>query len=248
MDKYYYNEAEVMRVIEKAIDDFYTALLDKVNSLNIKEILKKKNPYLYKVKGCENASDMVRVILDAFISSSEETIFGNVFFEPLAIVASGGVKSMSEGVDLEYRNRNDNTIYVVAVKSSTVVYNKQSKDKQIQDFDKIAKLAQQARMAFYPIIGYGYGRKDKPKKPKSYYEIAGQQFWYKITGDPDFYKKIIDYIGEQPKKYIDEYNLAYDKAFNRLIRGFSADFCLRDGSINWDKIVELSSKATKLQE
>ena len=52
-------------------------------------------------------------ILDAFLSSSEEGLFG-IFLEDLAIFVCnqvfGGRKSSAEGIDLEFE-RNDNKIY-----------------------------------------------------------------------------------------------------------------------------------------
>lgn len=34
---------------------------------------------------------------------------------------------------------------------------------------------------------------------------------------------------------------SYNKAFNRLVREFSNDFCKDDGSIDWEKLVEFNS-------
>ena len=240
---FYYNEAEVMRVINDALVAFYNSLLAKISSVNIRDILKRKNTYLYRAKGYNNAADIVDSILSAFISSSEETIFGNCFFEPLAIVASGGFKSTAEGIDLEYRNRNgDNAMYAVAVKSGPSVFNADSKKRQEQNFANAGKKAQQARMAFIPIIGYSYGKKrttggaDKP-----YYEFAGQRFWYEITGDPNFYQKIILYMGNLPETYAEQFNEAYAQAANRMIRDFTNDFCDQNGRIIWDLLVYFNS-------
>ena len=34
---------------------------------------------------------------------------------------------------------------------------------------------------------------------------------------------------------------SYNKAANRLVRGFSNAFCKNDGSIDWEKLVEFNS-------
>ncbi len=77
-----------------------------------------KNPYLFKAKDVSTASEMINGLLDAFLSSSEEQLFGG-FLEGLAgFVAqqtSGGHKSTAEGVDLEFFNKGIH--YVVSVKS-----------------------------------------------------------------------------------------------------------------------------------
>lgn len=75
-----YDENSVKITIAKALDEFYHALISKLDNIDITHILKKKNPYLYKAKGITNATQIITGILSAYISSSEETIFGNLFF------------------------------------------------------------------------------------------------------------------------------------------------------------------------
>lgn len=50
------------------------------------------------------AAQIVDAILAAFVSSSEETIFGNVFFEPIATAAAQGQKALAEGLN-KHTNR-----------------------------------------------------------------------------------------------------------------------------------------------
>lgn len=95
-----YNEEKVISAIASGLELFYNSLIEKIDGLDIKKVMKRKNPYLYRAKAMENATDIVKSVLDAFVSSSEETIFGNCFFEPLAIAASGGNKALAEGIDL----------------------------------------------------------------------------------------------------------------------------------------------------
>ena len=87
-----YDEEKVVEAISVALSEFYTSLTNKLNKIKLKDILKKKNPYLYRAKGINDATMVINRILSAYISSSEETIFGNTFFEPIAIVVSGGQK------------------------------------------------------------------------------------------------------------------------------------------------------------
>ena len=79
-----YNEDAIVEAIATALDNFYTNLIKKVDSLNVKAVMKRKNPYLFRAKAMNGAAQIIDAILAAFVSSSEETIFGNVFFEPIA--------------------------------------------------------------------------------------------------------------------------------------------------------------------
>ena len=110
-----YNEDAVIKAIAISLENFYANLIAKLDEINIRKILKRKNPYLFRAKAMCSAPDIVEAILSAYISSSEETIFGNVFFEPIALAASGGQKSLTEGIDI--RIDKDDAIYAIAVKS-----------------------------------------------------------------------------------------------------------------------------------
>lgn len=239
----YYDEEKIVKAIAKALEEFYASLIDKIDHIDIKKIMKRKNPYLYRAKAMQNASEIVDSVLTAFVSSSEETIFGNCFFEPIAIAASGGEKALAEGVDIMYHDKETNTIYAYAVKSGPSVFNADSKKRQEQNFMAAAKLASQAKARFEPIIGYSYGKKKDSGKgrPKIYRELAGEEFWEELTGIPEFYKMIITYMGTLPEQYVTSYKESYNKAANRLVREFSNSFCKEDGSIDWDKLVEFNS-------
>ncbi len=238
-----YDEKEVVKAIAYALETFYESLITKIDKLDIEKIMKRKNPYLYRAKAMQNASEIVESVLTAFVSSSEETIFGNSFFEPIAIAVSGGSKALAEGVDLMIENKEENTIYAIAVKSGTSVFNADSKKRQEQNFMAASKLAQQAKARYEAYIGYCYGKKKESGrgKPKLYRELAGKEFWEELTGDSDFYKKIIIFMGTLPEQYVEKYKESYNKAANRLVREFANKFCSNDGSIDWEALVEFNS-------
>ena len=238
-----YDEQAVIQAIASALETFYGTLIEKIDGLNIQKVMKRKNPYLYRAKAMQSATEIVDSVLTAFVSSSEETIFGNCFFEPIAIAVSGGNKALAEDIDLMIQDPESNTIYAVAVKSGPSVFNADSKKRQEQNFMAAAKLAQQAKARYEAYIGYCYGKKkDSGRgKPKMYQELAGKQFWTELTGDEEFYIKIINFMGTMPEQYVASYKESYNKAANRLIREFSNSFCKEDGSIDWEKLVEFNS-------
>ena len=245
----YYDEETVKIAIADALKNFYDALIKKMDSINIKDILKSKNPYLYRAKSVQTSHDICDSILQAFVSSSEETIFGNCFFEPIAIAASGGSKSATTGVDIELHDKDTNTKFFVAVKSGTSIFNADSMKKQKENFEEAQRTLRTSggRIGFAAIVGYAYGTKvDSGKgKAKIFEEVAGEEFWEALTGDKDFYKKIISYMDTLPEKYIAEYEESYNKALNRLVRDFSIEFCTEDGTINWEKFVDYNSGSPK---
>lgn len=240
-----YDEEEVKKAIATALVNFYNTLISKLNDIDIKTIMKSKNPYLYRAKSMQTSADIIESILQAFVSSSEETIFGNCFFEPIAIAACRGTKSATRGVDIELHDTVNNIKYFVAVKSGTSIFNADSMKKQGENFEEAQRTLRTSggRIGFSAIVGYAYGTKTETGrgKAKIYEEVAGEEFWEALTGDKDFYTKIISYMDTLPEQYIENYRTTYNRASNRLIRDFSIEFCNSDGTINWEKLVDYNS-------
>jgi hypothetical protein len=65
---------EIVGFIEPNIQIFHQKRLDNIQSLQLKKILVRKNPYLFKAKNLGTAHDLVKSLLDAHLSSQEEGI------------------------------------------------------------------------------------------------------------------------------------------------------------------------------
>lgn len=94
-------------------------------------------------------------------------------------------------------------------------------------------------------MGHAYGRlKTEPTKDRVYGDRSGQAFWTEITGDDDFYLKLIRLMKDEPLKHKEEYTPAWDAAVNLFIAAFVKDFCFPDGRIDWEKLVQFVSEST----
>ena len=112
------SKSEIEDFISENINNYHTTILDRLLELKLRNILKRKNPYLFKAKSINTSQDLVKSVLDAHLSSQEEGIFGN-FLEQLALFICtkvyGGSKSSAEGIDLEFEK--DSIRYIVSIKS-----------------------------------------------------------------------------------------------------------------------------------
>ncbi len=81
-------------ISEKLILPFYQLRLDRLQELKLNDVLKRKNPYLFKAKNITTAQDFVTEILQAHLSSQEETLFGN-YLEDLAIFITSSLSSQA---------------------------------------------------------------------------------------------------------------------------------------------------------
>ena len=233
------NQLEAL--ISRCLLDFYERRLQKMKELKLRVFLRRKNPYLFRTLGIEKASEIVERILADYISASDETIFGNAFFEPIARIASRGKASDAEGVDFVIES--EERIIAVALKSGPNIYNASQKKRQTQEFNAVRSRLYKLNKQFDPILGHGYGRlKTEPTKDRSYRDRSGQAFWTEITGDPDFYLKLITLMKDVPTKHKREYTSAWNAGINRFTAEFIKDFCFPDGSIDWEKLVRFVSE------
>jgi hypothetical protein len=103
------NPNDVVEFVEKNIGSFHKRRADNLTTLKLNKVLERKNPYLFKAKNISTAQDLVKLLLDAHLSSQEEAIFGE-FLEELAIFVCNkvfnGRKSSAEGIDLEFEREN----------------------------------------------------------------------------------------------------------------------------------------------
>ncbi|GAC1381939.1 MAG: hypothetical protein NVSMB33_08920 [Ktedonobacteraceae bacterium] len=109
--------------------------MKKLSDLKLRDVLRKKNPYLFRAIGLQKVSEIVTQILTAYMSSSDETIFGDAFFEPIVKLCSGGVVSPSKGVDVAIETA---TVYkAISVKSGPNIFNSSQSEKQDQEFKSL---------------------------------------------------------------------------------------------------------------
>ena len=234
------NSEELEILIKSCLDDFYKRRAESLSKLQLKRALARKNPYLFKAMGFIKANEVVEAMLRAFISSSDETIFGNAFFEPIAKLASRGKVSGAEGVDVEIET--EYCFKAIAVKSGPNIFNASQKARQNDEFMRLRSRLHKLQKKFDPILGSCYGRtKSNPNSIRIYRHISGQEFWEEVTGDADFYVKLVILMRDYPVPHRLAFEKAFGEAVNRFSKEFLAEFCDEHGAIDWVKLVRFNS-------
>lgn len=237
------NLKDVTNYVEKNIGTFHTKRIQSLDKLKLKKVLKRKNPYLFKAKHLLSADKIVPGIVDAHISSNEETIFGD-WLEGLAIFINGkiygGKKSGIMGIDLEFDS--EGYRFIVNIKSGPNWGNSSQIKKMKSDFITAIKALRtsNSKLNIVAVNGCCYGINNKPDKG-DYYKYCGQQFWEFISGNKNLYLDIIEPLGHKAKERNEEFMKSYAKMINKFIREFTIEYCFEDGSIDWNKIVKLNS-------
>jgi hypothetical protein len=238
---------EVAEYVNHHIGEFHDSRIARLQGMRLREVLRKKNPYLFRAKNLLTAERLVESVLDAFLSSSEEELFGK-FLEGLVIfVASktvGGRKSAATGIDLEFTK--DNVTYLVAIKSGQNWGNSSQYRALRENFKTAVRIMRQGVSVKHvqPVLGMCYG-KMKRKDTGEYIKMAGQEFWYFVSGNEMLYADIIEPIGHRARQHNERYEEERAALVNRFTSEFSSEFCVR-GRIDWKKLVIFNSGNLKM--
>ncbi|MCC4854484.1 cytosolic protein [Vibrio splendidus] len=230
--------------IESGIQDYHKKILERLRKLKLSNILKRKNPYLFRVKNLNTSHELVKSILDAHLSSQEEGIFGG-FLEELAIYICnetyGGIKSSAEGIDLEYST--DGVRYIVSIKSGPNWGNSSQIAKMKDHFRKAKRILGTNSGKPTPVIainGCCYGKDNVPEK-EEYNKLCGEKFWTAISGDEELYKQLIVPLGYRAEERNSNFNDEYANVLNKFTMEFSQTYCTEEGAIDWAKLLEFNS-------
>lgn len=239
------NRKDILRYVEKNIGSFHQKRIQSLDKLKLSQVLKRKNPYLFKAKYVLTAEQIIKGLVDAHISSNEETIFGD-WLEGLAIFINDkvydGRKSGIKGIDLEFDS--NGTRNIVTIKSGPNWGNSSQIAKMVTDFNTAKKTLRtsNSQLTIVAVNGCCYGRDNKPDKG-SYFKYCGQRFWEFISGDSELFIEIIEPLGYKAKEKNDDFVTSYSQRINIFTREFSNIFCKDNGDIDWNKLVRFNSES-----
>jgi hypothetical protein len=185
-------------------------------------------------------------LLDATVSSGEETIFGN-FLEKVAIFvcgeARGGKKASTAGLDLvfDWQKRH----YIVSIKSGPNWGNSDQIKKMQANFTKAKKTLRTSGglkgIEIVAIEGCCYGTDDSPDKGE-YQKLCGQRFWELISGRQELYRELIEPLGVKAREHNDRLQKLRAQKLNLFTQDFLSGYC-DQGVISWDKLIRYNSSA-----
>ena len=238
---------EIDEYVESRISDFHAKRVSSLDSLSLKQVLRRKNPYLFKTKNLLTPEQIVKELVDAHISSHEETVFGE-WLEELAVLvckrAFSGRKSGIPGIDLELEK--EKTRYLVSVKSGPNWGNSGQIKQMLRNFTNAKKTLNTSGSKLHVVCinGCCYGQDAKPHKG-DYLKLCGQKFWEFISGRESFYLDIVEALGHKAKERNQEFVEAYTKRLNKFASEFMDEYCDQSDSIDWEKLVRFNSSAKK---
>jgi hypothetical protein len=181
-----------------------TKKLSDINNFNI-------NPFLitYLSNFLEGNHDPISIakalILPKVLGTSINTSFGTQIQKFTSNVLSS-FASTTSGIDIEFIDQIDGEKKYCQLKSGPNTINKDDVETIAGHFKNIINLGKtnNLKLGFHNlIVGVIYGEKDELSshykritKDYNYDVIVGSDFWYRLTGDKDFYADLIKAIAE----------------------------------------------------
>lgn len=170
--------------------------LDKPSSFKI-------NPFIIKylanfLTGKADAIGIAKALIyPRVLGTSITTIFGNGIQSFSSDVFEGVLGSTTQGIDIEYIDAIDNRKKYCQLKSGPSTINKDDVDTIASKFKAVINLGRTNNLQITHndmVVGVIYGNKEdlsanyKNIESKHHYPVLiGQEFWYRITGDQNFY-------------------------------------------------------------
>lgn len=217
-------------IIKKA-KDFFRKEIVPSHIANTKKLTKLKqfnlNPFLDKYKasfltGNDDPKSIAKALVyPRVLGTSINTSFGNKLQKFCSEVLEG-FASTTSGIDIEFIDKVDGRRKYCQIKAGPNTINKDDVETIKGHFSGVKNLARtnNLNVGFNDlIVGVFYGTSHDlsghyKKISQEYPVIIGAEFWYRLTGEEDFYQRLTDAIADVASEY--DGSELMDKVINSL--------------------------------
>jgi len=221
----------------EALLAFQDQVIGKLSGVGLHALLRRSNPYLLRAIGLKDASEVIDRLLTDYLSASDQTVFGRTFIETLCSRVPGVEPSGITGIDFKKNNA------LICVKSGASWGNSSQWSALIADFLAAKRAYKTHPVAQEPecVLGVANGRGAKRTRRKAlpFTEKRGQEFWGWLTGDNEFYLKIMRVIDDNAG----EYTSKIEGIKRRLRQQFTKEFCGPGGEVHWGRLIKFVSES-----
>ncbi|HAT4144840.1 PmeII family type II restriction endonuclease [Clostridium perfringens] len=203
------NEIQKKEILDNA-KDFFSNTIVKNHIKNTKKLKLKDfniNPFLVKylanyLTGSSNPEDIAKALIyPRVLGTSITTSFGTNL-QKFCTTTLEGYASTTSGIDIEFIDAIDGRKKYCQIKAGPNTINKDDIKTISDHFDSVRRLARTNNLNLsYDdlIVGVFYGTKSElsahyKELDKTYPVFVGEDFWYRLTGDKNFYYDLIDSI------------------------------------------------------
>ena len=230
-DAFGYDGVLARTVLNGLRSNYIDSLTKTLNTLTFRKLISRKNPYLYRSSGIETVEELVDRALTDFLSSSTEGTFGNAL-DWIARRLPGNTPATGGEADLQRISGDNAEVYTI--KSGPAGFNDASWTTTKQ---KMVRAKNSLELSGYSVklyVGFIYGRKKTTTDPNSgIIRLASKEFWTKITGDDQFYRKLVDACACVAPLYHADVSEAKERLLREAVLNYS------DGdNVDWEKVLK----------
>lgn len=204
-------DQEKQNILNKAKEFFSNTIVKnhKKNTEKLKLKDFKINPFLVKylasfLTGSSTPEDIAKALIyPRVLGTSITTSFGTNL-QKFCTTTLEGYSSTTSGIDIEFIDAIDGRRKYCQVKAGPTTINHDDVTTIKNHFDGVRRLARTNGLNLGMddlIVGVFYGTKNQlsahyKEIDKTYPVFVGEEFWYRLTGDENFYFDLIDSIAE----------------------------------------------------
>lgn len=241
--------------IDGLVENFVIWIRRKLETTQPQKFIS-KNPFLYRARSYDNSAEkLADRLIEAFLSSSEETKFGDILEEIAICVckeAKNGRKSSTLGIDLEFEDNNGYRT-IVQIKSGVNWGNSSQRKKLVSDFQTATKVLRQSTgflnidretpiQNITCVEGICYGP-SRIKDLGSHFQIVGDEFWELISGWNGTAYAVLQIIGDHSGNGMSDVREA---TRNRIVSYLKDKGAVESNSeINWERLLEIVMMSSK---
>lgn len=214
--------------IKKLLEKFISRAAEIIDDLSAEKMITESaiNPILAKALGFTDFSSLARFYVYQRISRSLVTSFGTHMENLVKIIIDG-----EKGEWWDVVKKTPTVNYYISVKSGPRDMNKD----QTVEFSRRAKKIMEKDSKALPFIAMGYGKEAWPVitgtlesqglDPKKH-SYVGKELYALLSGDKNFYKKILDFVVNVESKVIGKKTILQlmDDKVNEITKGFNKKY------------------------
>ena len=234
--------AEAEEGVNRATKNFVIRMETKLTKLRPINLLKQKSPFLSCIRAPSSVEDLAANMVNDWLSSSAETVLGNVIEEAAVAVcaaAKNGRKATAEGMDLEFMQieQGSSILYLGQVKSGRNWGNSSQRQALARKFRTVEKRVNQNKgnqQIVYCFEGISYGPSKADLNPEGYKRYVGKSFWSHISGWDGTMEKVLEVVQEHAGNGL---KAARQKSVEEITEFMEKEKLSICGKVDWKKLL-----------
>lgn len=235
--------ADIRQFVEERVARFHVAKMDVLLHTNLRQLVRRQNPYLLQIRQVHAIDQLVKMLLDEHLKSIEENLFDELL-QDVAVHVAGLAWPIQRlpfpGIAFAFTA--EDTHYHVQLKGSHLWKSHHHRTRVKNYFflaEEALRQTEGRSVRVHNILGICYG--NRPYKMRYNYDtLTGAALWAFLSGSSHLYIDLIEPLNHQLDAHALQYEVHYLTHSAQIAREMLQEFCT-NGVLDWHKIVAFCS-------